>query len=47
MLLGLKETTGLDYDARFSVALILMVVILVTNTLLKFVMKRVGKLDEN
>ena len=47
MLLGLKETTGLDYDARFSVALILMIVILVTNTLLKFVMKRVGKLDEN
>lgn len=47
MLLGLKETTGLDYDARFSVALILMVVILISNTLLKYVMKRVGKLDEN
>jgi phosphate transport system permease protein len=46
MLLGLKETTGLDYDARFSVALVLMVVILITNTLLKYVMKRVGKLDE-
>lgn len=47
MLLGLKETTGLDYDARFSVALVLMVVILITNTLLKYVMKRVGKLDES
>lgn len=47
MLMGLKETTGLDYDVRFSVALVLMVVILVTNALLKYVMKRVGRLDEN
>jgi phosphate transport system permease protein len=47
MLMGLKETTGLDYDVRFSIALVLMVVILLTNMSLKFVMKRVGRLDEN
>jgi phosphate transport system permease protein len=47
MLMGLKETTGIDYDVRFSVALVLMIVIVVTNILLKFVMKKVGNLDEN
>lgn len=46
MLLGLKETTGLDYDVRFSVGLVLMVVILVTNTVLRKVMKAYGNLDE-
>jgi phosphate transport system permease protein len=46
MLMGLKETTGIDYDVRFSVALVLMLVIIVTNTLLKYVMKKVGNLDE-
>lgn len=47
MLMGLKETTGIDYDIRFSVALVLMLVIIITNILLKFVMKKVGNLDEN
>ncbi len=47
MLLGLKETTGLDYDVRFSVGLVLMVVILVTNTVLRKVMKAYGNLDES
>jgi phosphate transport system permease protein len=46
MLLGLKETTGIDYDVRFSVGLVLMVVILVTNTVLRKVMKAYGNLDE-
>ena len=46
MLLGIKETTGIDYDIRFSVGLVLMVVILMTNLLLKAIMKRVGNLDE-
>lgn len=46
MLLGIKETTGIDYDIRFSVGLVLMIVILVTNVVLKVVMKRVGNLDE-
>lgn len=47
MLLGLKETTGIDYDVRFSVGLVLMVVILVTNTVLRKVMKAYGNLDES
>lgn len=47
MLLGIKETSGIDYDIRFSVGLVLMVVIIVTNVLLKAVMKKVGNLDEN
>ncbi|MCK7487783.1 MAG: hypothetical protein MZU97_21500 [Bacillus subtilis] len=29
MLEGLKETTGIDYDIRFSVGLVLMAVILI------------------
>ena len=47
MLLGIKETTGIDYDIRFSVGLVLMLVILVTNVTLKWVMKKVGNLDES
>jgi phosphate transport system permease protein len=45
MLLGLKDTTGLDYDIRFSVGLVLMAVILITNFTLKYIMKKVGNLD--
>lgn len=47
MLLGIKETSGIDYDIRFSVGLVLMVVILVTNVLLKWVMKKVGNINES
>lgn len=47
MLLGIKETTGIDYDIRFSVGLVLMLVILVTNVSLNWIMKKVGNLDEN
>lgn len=42
MLEGLKETTGIDYDIRFSVGLILMMVILLTNILLNAIKRRVG-----
>lgn len=42
MLAGLKETTGLDYDIRFSVGLVLMVVILLSNLLLNYAKKKVG-----
>lgn len=42
MLAGLKETTGLDYDIRFSVGIVLMVVILASNYLLNYMKKKVG-----
>ena len=45
MLKGLKETTGIDYDIRFSVGIILMVVILLTNFILNAVKKRVGNVN--
>ncbi len=45
MLSGLKETTGLDYDIRFSVGLVLMVVILLSNLLLNFVKRKVGNMS--
>lgn len=45
MLQGLKETVGLDYDIRFSVGIVLMVVILITNLTLNFVKKKVGNVD--
>lgn len=44
MLSGLKETTGLDYDIRFSIGLILMVVILGSNFLLHAIKKRIGNI---
>ncbi len=42
MLSGLKETSGLDYDIRFSVGLVLMAVILISNLLLNMIKKKVG-----
>ncbi len=42
MLAGLKETTGLDYDIRFSVGIVLMVVILFSNLVLNFIKNKVG-----
>ena len=42
MLAGLKETTGLDYDIRFSVGIVLMAVILVSNFVLNQMKKKVG-----
>jgi phosphate transport system permease protein len=43
MLQGLKETIGLDYDIRFSVGVVLMVVILITNATLNFAKRKIGK----
>lgn len=43
MLLGLKETTGLDYDIRFSVGIALIIVIIITNYVLNWVKKKVGR----
>lgn len=43
MLLGLKETTGIDYDIRFSVGIILIILIVVTNLILNFIKKKIGK----
>lgn len=42
MLQGLKETIGLDYDIRFSVGLVLMAVILITNAALNFAKRKIG-----
>jgi phosphate transport system permease protein len=43
MLLGLKETSGLDYDIRFSVGVILIFVIISSNLLLNHFKKKVGR----
>ncbi len=43
MLAGLKETTGLDYDIRFSVGLVLMIVILLSNLAINFIKNNIGK----
>ena len=45
MLEGLKETTGIDYDIRFSVGIVLMIVILLTNIILNYIKKKVGNVD--
>lgn len=45
MLQGLKETVGIDYDIRFSVGIVLMIVILLTNIILNIVKKKVGNVD--
>ena len=43
MLLGMKETVGLDYTIRFSIGLVLMVIILLTNITLNFIKRKVGR----
>ncbi|MFA5542302.1 MAG: phosphate ABC transporter permease subunit PstC [Bacilli bacterium] len=45
ILLGIKETTGLDYDIRFSVGIILIVIIIASNLLLNYIKKRMGNLQ--
>jgi phosphate transport system permease protein len=45
MLEGMKETQGVDYSIRFSIGLVLMVVILLTNFGLNFVKNRIGKVS--
>lgn len=46
MLEGFKETTGIDYDIRFSVGIVLMVVILMTNMILNLIKKKIGNVYE-
>ncbi len=43
MLAGLKETSGLDYDIRFSVGIVLLFVIFFSNWLLNLLKDRIGK----
>ena len=42
LLQGLKETSGIDYDIRFSLGILLMIVILTTNFALNFIKRKVG-----
>ena len=44
MLIGLKETTGLDYDIRFSIGLVLLVLIFVSNAFLNHLKNKIGKM---
>lgn len=44
MLLGLKETEGLDYDIRFSVGILLIAVILLSNIILNLVKRKLGNI---
>lgn len=43
MLMGIHETTGLDYDIRFSVGILLIVIIFLTNFILNKVKNRIGR----
>ena len=45
MLEGMKESQGLDYNIRFSVGIVLMAVILLTNFILNSIKKKVGQID--
>lgn len=42
MLSGLHETSGIDYDIRFSVGIVLMVIVLVTNLSIQLVKRKIG-----
>ncbi len=46
MLAGVHESTGLLYDIRFSIGIVLMIVIIITNYILNLVKKRLGNLDD-
>lgn len=46
MLMGMHETSGLDYDIRFSLGALLLVIILIVNFFLNVVKKKIGDLDE-
>jgi phosphate transport system permease protein len=45
MLEGMKETQGVDYSIRFSIGLVLMVVILLTNFGLNFLKRKIGRVN--
>ncbi len=42
ILSGLKETTGVDYDIRFSAGIVLMAVILISNVAINLLKNRIG-----
>jgi phosphate transport system permease protein len=42
MLSGLSETAGVDYDIRFSIGIVLMIVILITNLSIRIVKSKIG-----
>lgn len=42
MLAGLKETSGVDYDIRFSVGIVLMITIIITNLVIHKMKDRIG-----
>ncbi len=43
MLLGLKESSGLSYDIRFSVGVALIILIIITNLILNYAKRKIGK----
>ncbi len=43
ILAGLKETIGLDYDIRFTVGIVLMLVILLSNLSINLIKNRIGR----
>lgn len=45
ILRGLKETSGFDYDVRFTIGLVLIVVIIITNLVLNTIKNRMGKYE--
>lgn len=45
LLQGLKETVGIDYDIRFALGILLMIVILLTNGILNLIKSKVGNLN--
>ena len=46
MLSGLKETTGLDYDIRFSVGIVLMIIVIITNLSIQVAKNKTGGLKD-
>lgn len=42
MLSGLSETSGVDYDVRYSVGIVLMITIFITNVVIHFFKKKIG-----
>lgn len=42
MLSGIHETVGVDYDVRFSVGVVLMIIILLTNLIIQYLKKKIG-----
>lgn len=42
MLSGLNETSGLDYDVRYAVGIVLMITILVSNAAINYFKRRIG-----